>query len=104
MTTIELSPTTIGMLVRQQRRLLRALGTPIPLRRMAAITYSSTALAMSLPAGSAISAGHTFRFDDRLMTAGIAAGPAAAVTLVYRLLAAWVLIPVGYVVLLVARR
>ena len=52
---------SIGMLVRQQRRLLRALGTPIPLRRMAAITYSSTALAMSLPAGSAISAGYTFR-------------------------------------------
>lgn len=52
---------SIGMLIRQQRRLLRALGTPIPLRRVAAITYSSTALAISLPAGAAISAGYSFR-------------------------------------------
>lgn len=52
---------SIGMLIRQQRRLLRALGTQIPLRRMAAITYSSTALAISLPAGAAISAGYSFR-------------------------------------------
>ena len=50
---------SIGMLIRQQRRLLRALGTP--LRRVAAITYSSTALAISLPAGAAISAGYSFR-------------------------------------------
>jgi uncharacterized protein (TIRG00374 family) len=52
---------SIAMLVRQQRRLLRALGTPVPLHRMAGITYSSTALAISLPAGAAVSAGYSFR-------------------------------------------
>ena len=51
---------SIAMLIRQQRRLLRALGAPVSLRRMAAITYSSTALAISLPAGAAISAGYSF--------------------------------------------
>jgi hypothetical protein len=52
---------SIAMTVRQQRRLLSALGTPVPLRRMAAITYSSTALAVSLPGGAAVSAGYSFR-------------------------------------------
>lgn len=52
---------SIGMLVRQQRRLLRALGTLVPLHRMAAITYASTALAISLPARAAFSAGYSFR-------------------------------------------
>ena len=52
---------SIAMLIRQQRRLLRAFGTPVSLRRMAAITYSSTALAISLPAGAAISAGYSYR-------------------------------------------
>ncbi len=51
---------SIGMLMRQQRRLLLALGVRVPLRRMAAITYSSTALAISLPAGTAFSAHYSY--------------------------------------------
>jgi uncharacterized membrane protein YbhN (UPF0104 family) len=52
---------SIGMLIRQQRRLLGSLGVQVGLPRMAAITYSGTALAVSLPAGAAFSAGYAFR-------------------------------------------
>lgn len=52
---------SIGMVIRQQRRLLRAFGVPVTYRRMGAITYSSTALAVSMPAGGAVSAGYSYR-------------------------------------------
>ncbi len=52
---------SIGMVIRQQRRLLRAFGVPVTYRRMGAITYSSTALSVSMPAGGAVSAGYSYR-------------------------------------------
>lgn len=39
-----------------------------------------------------------------LVSAGVPAGPAAAATIGYRLFSAWLLIPVGYLVLLSGRK
>lgn len=52
---------SLGMFAHQQRRLLTAFGVPMSLRRARAITYSRSAIAISLPAGSALSAGFAFR-------------------------------------------
>ena len=52
---------SLAEIVRQQRRLLRAFGVPVSFRRVGAILSSSTALAMSLPAGAAVSAGYSYR-------------------------------------------
>ncbi|GGL89760.1 lysylphosphatidylglycerol synthase transmembrane domain-containing protein [Nakamurella endophytica] len=69
---------SIGMLIRQQRRLLRAFGVPVPLSRVFAITYSSTAISMSMPAGSALGAGYSYR---QYRKNGASAATAAAVLL-----------------------
>lgn len=66
---------SIGMMVRQQRRLMRAFGVPVSYGRMGAITYSSTAIAMSVPAGGAVSAGYSYR---KFRSAG--ASPSTATT------------------------
>lgn len=52
---------SLGMFAHQQRRLLKAFGVPMSMRRARAITYSRSAIAISLPAGSALSAGYAFR-------------------------------------------
>ena len=59
-TALVLELASIAMLIRQQRRLLRAFGVPMTLGRMGAITYSSTALSMSMPAGGAVGAGYSY--------------------------------------------
>lgn len=69
---------SIGMLVRQQRRLLHAFGVPVKLGTVAAITYSSNAISLTLPAGSAVGAGYSYRQYRRT---GAGAGAAAAVLL-----------------------
>ncbi|WAL64412.1 YbhN family protein [Amycolatopsis cynarae] len=46
---------------RQQRRLLIAFGVTVPRHRMLAVSYSRSALSISLPAGAAVSAGYAFR-------------------------------------------
>jgi uncharacterized membrane protein YbhN (UPF0104 family) len=52
---------SMAMFARQQRRLLRAFGVRISLGRAIAITYGRSAIAISMPAGSALSAGFAFR-------------------------------------------
>lgn len=67
---------SIGMIIRQQRRLLVVFGTRLPYHRVGAITYSSTALSLSLPAGAAVGAGWSFRQFRR---GGASSGTATAV-------------------------
>jgi uncharacterized protein (TIRG00374 family) len=52
---------SMGMFARQQRRLLIAFGVTFPRHRMLALSYSRSAISISLPAGSAVSAGYAFR-------------------------------------------
>jgi uncharacterized protein (TIRG00374 family) len=52
---------SLSLQIRQQRRLLGAFGVAVSLPRVGAITYSSTALSMSMPVGGAVSAGYTYR-------------------------------------------
>jgi uncharacterized protein (TIRG00374 family) len=52
---------SLGMFARLQRRLLKAFGVKITILRAGAITYSRSAIAISLPAGPALSAGFAFR-------------------------------------------
>ena len=70
---------SIGMLIRQQRRLLRAFGVEVSLFQVGVITYSSTALTMSLPAGSAVGAGFSYR---QYRAHGASAATAATVLLI----------------------
>lgn len=52
---------SLGMFARQQRRLLRAFGVRMSLPYAMAVTLSRSALSISLPAGSAISAAFAFQ-------------------------------------------
>jgi uncharacterized protein (TIRG00374 family) len=52
---------SLGMFARQQRRLLKAFGVRMSLARAGAITYGSSAITNSLPAGGAVSAGWSFQ-------------------------------------------
>ncbi len=52
---------SMALFARQQRRLLIAFGVTMPRARMLALSYSRSAISISLPAGSAISAGYAFR-------------------------------------------
>lgn len=52
---------SMAMFARQQRRLLTAFGVTMPRHRALALAYSRSAIAISLPAGSAISAAYAFR-------------------------------------------
>ena len=52
---------SLGMFARQQRRLLTAFGVRMPRHRALALAYSRAAIAISLPAGSAVSAAYAFR-------------------------------------------
>ena len=46
---------------RLRRRLLRAGGVRVPLRRMGALSFAATAISATVPAGSAVSYGYLFR-------------------------------------------
>jgi putative heme transporter len=52
---------SMAMFARQQRRLLFAFGVNMTRHRALALAYSRSAIAISLPAGSAISAGYAFK-------------------------------------------
>ena len=52
---------SMGMFARQQRRLLTAFGVRMTRHRALALSYSRSAIAISLPAGSAISAAYAFK-------------------------------------------
>ena len=52
---------SMAMFARQQRRLLAAFGVRMPRHRALALSFSRSAIAISLPAGSAISAAYAFR-------------------------------------------
>jgi uncharacterized membrane protein YbhN (UPF0104 family) len=67
---------SLGMFARQQRRLLRAFGVHLTLPRAMAITLSRSAISISLPAGSAISAAFAFQ---QFRAKGASRGVATAV-------------------------
>ena len=52
---------SMSMFSRQQRRLLIAFGVRLPRHRALALSYSRSAISISLPAGSAVSAAYAFR-------------------------------------------
>ncbi len=52
---------SMGMFARQQRRLLTAFGVTLQRRRILALSYSRSAISISLPAGSAVSAAYAFQ-------------------------------------------
>jgi putative heme transporter len=52
---------SVAMFARQQRRLLTAFGVRMPRHRSLALAYTRSAIAISLPAGSALSAAYSFR-------------------------------------------
>ncbi|HEY1486784.1 MAG TPA: YbhN family protein [Micromonosporaceae bacterium] len=68
---------SLSMFAWQQRSLLGATGVPMSFRRATAVTYARSALAISMPAGSAVSAGFAFQQYRR---AGATNDRAAAVT------------------------
>src|ERR1044072_7340779 len=53
---------SMAMFARQQRRLLHAFGVHMSRHRSLALAYSRSALAISMPAGSAVSAAYAFRW------------------------------------------
>lgn len=65
---------SIGLFARQQRRLLTGFGVTLPRHRAIALAYSRSAMAISLPAGSAVSAGYAFR---QFRASGVDRGAAA---------------------------
>jgi uncharacterized protein (TIRG00374 family) len=74
---------SMGMFARQQRRLLTAFGVHMPRHRALALSYSRSAIAISLPAGSAISAAYAFR---QFRTGGASRRTAATVMVLSGLL------------------
>jgi uncharacterized protein (TIRG00374 family) len=51
---------SLDMFVHQHRSLLRSMGVPVALARVRAVTYAGSAISVSMPAGSAVSAGFVF--------------------------------------------
>lgn len=74
---------SMAMFARQQRRLLAAFGVRMPRHRALALSYSRSAIAISLPAGSAISAAYAFR---QFRTGGASKRTAATVMVLSGLL------------------
>jgi uncharacterized protein (TIRG00374 family) len=68
---------SMGAFARAQRRMLRAGGARVAMRRMVAVTYAANAVSVTLPAGTALAAGYVFK---RLRSWG-ATVPAATFTL-----------------------
>ena len=97
--TFVLEIASIGMMIRQQRRLLRAFGVTVPWWRMGAIAYSGTAISMSVPAGGAVSAGYVYR---KFRASGATAGTAASVMLLSGILSMGALVSLYLIGLLLA--
>jgi uncharacterized protein (TIRG00374 family) len=76
---------SMAMFARQQRRLLTAFGVRMTRHRALALAYSRSAIAISLPAGSAVSAAYAFR---QFRTGGASRGTAATVMVLSGLLSA----------------
>jgi uncharacterized protein (TIRG00374 family) len=74
---------SMAMFARQQRRLLTAFGVRITRHRSLALAYSRSAIAISLPAGSAISAAYAFK---QFRTGGASRRTAASVMVLSGLL------------------
>ncbi|TDV52220.1 hypothetical protein CLV71_105352 [Actinophytocola oryzae] len=74
---------SMAMFARQQRRLLTAFGVRMTRHRALALSYSRSAIAISLPAGSAISAAYAFR---QFRTGGASRTTAATVMVLSGLL------------------
>lgn len=74
---------SMAMFARQQRRLLSAFGVRMTRHRALALSYSRSAIAISLPAGSAISAAYAFR---QFRTGGASRTTAATVMVLSGLL------------------
>jgi uncharacterized protein (TIRG00374 family) len=74
---------SMGMFARQQRRLLTAFGVHMTRHHALALSYSRSAIAISLPAGSAISAAYAFR---QFRTGGASRRTAATVMVLSGLL------------------
>jgi uncharacterized membrane protein YbhN (UPF0104 family) len=74
---------SMAMFARQQRRLLAAFGVRMTRHRALALSYSRSAIAISLPAGSAISAAYAFR---QFRTSGASRRTAATVMVLSGLL------------------
>ncbi len=73
----------MAMFARQQRRLLTAFGVAMTRHRALALAYSRSAIAISLPAGSAISAAYAFK---QFRTGGASRRTAATVMVLSGLL------------------
>lgn len=97
--TFVLEIASIGMMIRQQRRLLRAFGVTVPWWRMGAIAYSGTAISMSVPAGGAVSAGYVYR---KFRASGATAGTAASVMLLSGILSMGALVSLYLIGLVLA--
>src|SRR6266545_7221823 len=74
---------SMAMFARQQRRLLTAFGVTIPRHRALALAYSRSAISISVPAGSAVSAAYAFR---QFRTDGVSRRAAATVMVLSGLL------------------
>ncbi|GAB3468749.1 YbhN family protein [Actinophytocola sediminis] len=74
---------SIGMFARQQRRLLTAFGVRLTRHRAIALAYARSAIAISLPAGSALSAAYAF---GQFRTSGASRHTAATVMVLSGLL------------------
>ncbi len=90
---------SIGMFARQQRRLLGAFGVPMSYARAGAITYSSSAITNSVPAGAAVSAGWSYK---QYRARGASSATAATVMLLSGLLSIVALVLLYLVGLLAA--
>jgi putative heme transporter len=82
----------------QQRRLLAGFGVGMSIPRALAVTVSRSAIAASVPAGSAVSAGYAFR---QFRTAGASRRAAGSVTVLSGLLSGVALVLLFGVVLLI---
>ena len=85
---------SMGSFARVQRRMLFAGGARVPMRRMIGLTYAANAVSVSLPGGTALASGYTFK---RLRSWG-ATVPAAGFTL----LASGILSALSFALLAVA--
>ena len=80
---------SMAMFARQQRRLLTAFGVTMPRHRALALAYSRSAISITVPAGSAVSAAYAFR---QFRTDGVSRRAAATVMVLSGLLSTGALV------------
>jgi putative heme transporter len=93
---------SLAMFARQQRALLRAVGVRMSMPRAIAVTYARSALAISMPAGSAVSAGFAFQQYRRSGASNDKAAAVMVLSGVVSFLGLGVLYTVGVAALLAA--